>query len=632
MFLYSRLIAIAFVVSSVLVPAVNAQSRTTDDARQRLAKLCETHPGEPACKEKSSLAEDEAWLILRTACRTDTSATCKDFQSEQGASLVFNARTREWQAFWENAPLTLKFDVAGVPTLRLRPRDAGPLKVLVTGISPLAYSAKAGVPVEEDLAVIAGLKNILGLAGTGIQAVIQSATFSAAAGPRVGPEAGPPGRTPSVGAARKQECTINGPNVEPLASLVLERNQMLVEVNERVRGLERELNNHEVAKARFIRTMQNAEEYAVVTSAEMKSAPVEALAGAYDELEDASDKLAKETDLITPCQPLLSTYASLLGSTNDFDVVKALVAQVDKAASSCGIPTLRDGITQNAKHLAPACAPTGEQLRTSLELHKNAMTRYVERLADARRVESSVWQALGEAGRTKSQMLSHASTLNRQLERGALHTWNGALIPELIVTRPNPDLPWNKVQSHSVIVKADSPYRNFVSLAYAEQETFGYKLESATGRILGYGIGVIYTPLHESTWTAATVPGASTKVIAETKRETRAGDLAAFLTYRFMEHRPAERRLQPILDFGVGLTSDRPAFFLGTGIEISRAARIGFGWAPQRVWKLANGQQVNKTIVTSTEEIRTQRRFDTRNWYLSFSFALDSLSLFNGTP
>jgi hypothetical protein len=633
MFLYSRLIAISFVVTAVLVPAVNAQSLAADDARPLLAGLCKAHPGEPVCMAQSVLAEDEAWLILRTACRTDKTDACKTFQSEQGVSLVFNARNKEWQAFWENGRLTLTFDVAGVPTLRLKPRDARPLKILVTGISPLTYSAKAGVPKEEDLAVVAGLKTILGLVGTGIQAVIQSATFSAAAGPPAGvpgpavlTDTGKP--TPSGG--QRQACTsIKGPDLEPLASTVLERNQMLVNVNERAQGLARELDALEVAKAQFFRTMQKAEDNTRVTRQEITPAPIEALGVAYGELENASNRLTTETNLLTACQPLLSTYASLLGWTHDGDVLKALVAQVNAAESSCRVDKLREGIKENVTRVAPDCTPSPGQLETALKLHNTVMTPYVTRLANARQVEATVWQALENARGAKSQVLSAASTLNRQVQRGALHTWNGMLIPELVVTRPNPELPWNKVQTHSVIVKADSPYAKEVSLAYAAEETFNYKLESATGRILGYGVGVIYTPLHESTWTAATVPGTSTKVIAETKRETRAGDLAAFLTYRFMEHRPAKRGVQPILDFGVGLTSDRPAFFLGTGVEVSRAARIGFGWAPQRVWKLADGQQVNETIVTNTEEIRTERRFDTRNWYVSFSFALDSLSLFN---
>ena len=619
MFVYSRLLSIAFVVSAVLVSAVSAQNVATDDARKHLAALCKMHPEEPACMAQSNLAEDEAWLILRTACRKDTSNECEKFRSGQGASLVFDARYKEWQAFSENGPMTLKFDLTGVPTLRLRPRDARPLKILVTSISPLTYSAKAGVPKEEDLAVVAGLKTILGLAGTGIQAVIQSA---AAAGPPVLLSGSPSGE-------QGQACTIKGPDLEPLASTVLERNQMLVKVNERIQGLARELDALEVAKAQFFRTMQKAEDNARVTRREMKPAPIEALDVAYRELEDASNRLTTETNLLTACQPLLSTYASLLGWTQDGDVLKTLVAQVNAARSSCRIDKLREGIEENVKRVAPDCTPNQGQLAMALSLHNAVMAPYVRRLAEASLTEATVRQALVTASGAKSQVLSEAATLNRQVQRGRRHTWNDDLIPELIVTRPNPELPWNKVQTHSVIVKADSPYNKEVSLAYALDETFTYKLESATGRILGYGVGVIYTPLQESTWTAATVPGTSTKVIAETKRETRAGDLAAFLTYRFMEHRPAERRVQPILDLGVGLTSDRPAFFLGTGIEVSRAARLGFGWAPQRVWKLADGQQVNETIVTNTEEIRTERRFDTRNWYVSFSFALDSLSLFN---
>jgi hypothetical protein len=83
------------------------------------------------------------------------------------------------------------------------------------------------------------------------------------------------------------------------------------------------------------------------------------------------------------------------------------------------------------------------------------------------------------------------------------------------------------------------------------------------------------------------------------------------------------------LDFGVGLTSDRPAFFLGLGIEILRAGRVGFGWAPQRVSDLGEGQTGNVTLVSSTDDIKTVKRFDTSNYYFSFTFALDSLSLFN---
>ena len=63
-----------------------------------------------------------------------------------------------------------------------------------------------------------------------------------------------------------------------------------------------------------------------------------------------------------------------------------------------------------------------------------------------------------------------------------------------------------------------------VVIEYLKNPPTREKLESAAGRLLGYGIGMIYTPLHESTFSAVAVPGTTTKVIAETKRETRAGD------------------------------------------------------------------------------------------------------------
>jgi hypothetical protein len=240
---------------------------------------------------------------------------------------------------------------------------------------------------------------------------------------------------------------------------------------------------------------------------------------------------------------------------------------------------------------------------------------------------------------SRNEVASGAGVLARQVKRATESYWGDALIRQLVVTRPNPALSWSKVQSHSIEVKANSPYVKELTLAYPAEAKHEYKLESATGQILGYGVGMVYTPLHESTFGAVAVPGTETKVIAETERETRAGDLVAFLSYRFLEHRPPRqreghkrpsvRRLQPTLDFGVGLTSDRPAFFVGGGLEVLRAARFGVGWSAQRVSVLADGQQVGD-VVASKDDIRTEKRFDTSHYYVSVSFALDSLALFNG--
>jgi len=167
-----RATVISVVVILACITTAVAQTPPDDEARRLLSALCQTNAVEPVCLIQADLGEDEAWLILRTACRTDANEPCKTYQQSQGASLVLDARSRSWKAFWENERLTLKYDVAGVPTLRLRPHDAKPLKVFVTGLSPLVYTAKPGTPKEEDVAVIAGLKTLLTLAGTGVQALI----------------------------------------------------------------------------------------------------------------------------------------------------------------------------------------------------------------------------------------------------------------------------------------------------------------------------------------------------------------------------------------------------------------------------------------------------------------------------
>src|SRR5258708_28656111 len=118
--------------------------------------------------------------------------------------------------------------------------------------------------------------------------------------------------------------------------------------------------------------------------------------------------------------------------------------------------------------------------------------------------------------------------LNLEIDSAKLHTWDGSLIPEIVVTRQNPELPWNKLQAHSIVIKPAPPYAKDLKLAHPAEETHEFKLESATGQILGYGVGVIYTPLHESTFGA--VPAApGTKRIRPDQTQPPAGELPATL-------------------------------------------------------------------------------------------------------
>lgn len=542
-----------------------ATARADIDAVALLRTLCQTESTEPACLALPDLSPDEAWLVLNEACRLpkwQSTDPCATFRQRRGGVLIFNLKTNTWSAQWERAAYPLTIDVAGTPTMRLRSNDAKPLKVVVEEISPLAYSAVPGTPKEEDLAIIAGLKSFLALAGTGIQGLVQTITLTAAAGVGPSPTVGvdsifkpssikrrPAGEPPAPPPLPK-ECPAASPNVLPAADLITQRVQDLVVVGAAMRALENALDRLDEKKTAFLRVAQLAEDGKPVTADQLTGPNGAELTRAYDDLEAATRKLAERTDSLAACQPLLNAYTMMLGAPLDGKVIRDFAGRMAGIAgcTDTSVAGLRASLLSNASQLAdPVIADpavcTAAKLKPLVETHRDAMKPLVERLSNARQVEDKVWAAIDKANAARREVFAGAAVLSRQVERGRRHTWNNTLIRALVVTRPNPELAWNKVQTHEIVMTADSPYVKELSLARAAQEKRNYKLESAAGQLLGYGIGLIYTPLHESTYTAVARPGETTKVIAETKRETRAGDLAAFLSYRFMEHVPAKRRV-----------------------------------------------------------------------------------------
>jgi len=85
--------------------------------------------------------------------------------------------------------------------------------------------------------------------------------------------------------------------------------------------------------------------------------------------------------------------------------------------------------------------------------------------------------------------------------------------------------------------------------------------------------------------------------------------------------------IRPGVQIGAALSSDNPAVHTGGVFEVARYARFGAGVTFQRVTRL-DGQQIGDPV-SSSDDIRTRDRFE-RGWYVSFAFALDSLSLFGG--
>ena len=624
------------------------------DAKALLAELCASHSAEPVCVAHKDLSSDQAWGVLDFACRSNPAAgtsACVTFRPRSGPTLRHDFRTGAWTAQWDGGDYKVDIDVAGTPTLRLRSRDARPLKIVVDDVSPLAYSAEPGTPKEDDLAVISGLKTFLALAGTGLQSAIQSLSFSSVAslgsqldvtqlledaqdkklvtsfggGEAEGNDLPPP----------KETCEIAAPNLLPVADFVTARLRLLADLSARTTALQAQLASMTARRSAFIEAVQAAENGTSVNASDLQAPDVGQLDSAFGDFERATSDLEKQTHPMTACTPLFDAYQVLLGAPPNGSVIATLASRVHRAPA-CGdsaTMALASSIRDNALLLADSritktAVCSADAIKRVMELHRDSMKPLVDRITGALKTEEKVWAAVDKARESRPQVAAGARQLAREVEEGRRHTWGGTLVRSLVVTRQNPKLPWNKVQTHEVVVRADSPFAKELDLAKGAEERRPYKLESATSHVLGYGVGVVYTSLHEPVFGAVARPGGTEKVIAKVSQETRAGALAAFLTFRPMERLRRTRAAQLTVDIGVGLSTDYPAFYIGPAVEFKRVARFGIGWALQRVTHLSSGQSEDVTVVASSDDIRTEKRFDVRHLYAAFSLSFDSLSLF----
>jgi hypothetical protein len=588
-----------------------------------LASLCDatrqpSHADEPACRVRETLGEDDAWLTLWNACRASAEAMmppCPAFRHEAGGVLIYHAEEGTWDAQWEGRAWPLTFDVAGTPTLRMKPRDSQRLHIVVDEISPITYAASAGTPKEQDIALMPGLETLLGVAGASMQNAISSFTASRpadAARPPAAPE------TPAPACA---------PDATPIASQVRAHAAAADALTGGLDRLSEALGALEQQQGAFTGLLQKADRGEPVTRAEFVRPDSTALDRAAAAVETSAATLFTVSRELASCDALTTAYTVLLGGAGASAALPTLVEQVFAASGTCRNPVLKDSLVADARALATCAATTPDAVKARVL----AIAPYVTLLKDAIRDDSLVIDA-AKLREVIPAARTAASALAAEIDRAERHTWRGALVRQLVVSRPNPALGWNKVQSHSIVLAADTPYAKQIVLAHAKQESHPYRIASAAGELLGYGVGVVYTPLHETTWTAAAAPNGRGKLIVEHQRTSRSGDLAAFLSYRVLEHWPRQSAswIEPTADAGVGLTTGTLAFFLGGGIELFHGVHLSAGWSPQRVTVLAPGQLAGVTPVSSADDIRTIDRFATHNWYLSFSFALDSASLFHG--
>jgi hypothetical protein len=209
-----------------------------------------------------------------------------------------------------------------------------------------------------------------------------------------------------------------------------------------------------------------------------------------------------------------------------------------------------------------------------------------------------------------------------------------------------------KVQTDKITVLLSQPKDLELVVGGPEKVESSYNVTRRQGALFGANIGAIYTPAFSRTFTLVdptplqTVKTTVTteadgvkqvtevlerKVVEEQSRESRAGQLAAFLNLRLIQAiapQTATHWIKPGVEIGFGIDSQKPSILAGGSLEIFRYLRVGAG----KAW-VSTTDAVDPDVVGAEVPpdfvVPTSTKFRP-SWYASVTFALDSLALFSG--
>jgi len=209
---------------------------------------------------------------------------------------------------------------------------------------------------------------------------------------------------------------------------------------------------------------------------------------------------------------------------------------------------------------------------------------------------------------------------------------------------------WTKVRTTPLRIVVNSPIADAVPNQRAKETTTSYRFVRRGFDKLTFGVGILYTPAYNATYTALDpdpsvnqtqttttstggpppAPVETTQVvrpelkqIVEKDRQPRAGSYGAFVNYRVWGSSAFGLGGQ----FGVGLSADNPAFLGGGSVNLSRFVTLGVGVGSFRLKRLSAAQSDTSFRVASADEIRIDSRWDEYG-YISLSVNLSGLPLF----
>jgi hypothetical protein len=214
-------------------------------------------------------------------------------------------------------------------------------------------------------------------------------------------------------------------------------------------------------------------------------------------------------------------------------------------------------------------------------------------------------------------------------------------VRQVLVVPGVPDrVPWDEVQTRPFKVAADSPFADKISATHPAELSTAYKVKPASARSWDVGVSVVRTDVVDPEFGAvdpeSTVAALGEeeppppKNIAQVDEETRSGELAMLVHLGIVgllkpDAPPLVRGIG--IELGAAVSADKPAFFAGLSVPVTRFFRLGWGYTTQRVTAL-DGQEIGGEVA-SKDDIRTRQHF-VDGHYISLSISLGSISFFKG--
>jgi len=608
-----------------LASSIESTPRTVDsvydhefcaEPLHRLSRFC----GDRGLGADDPRREAYRWWVLQQRCRlADAPEYCKGIDTlEPGRPvmvLVYDHSSARWDLEGTRTDTRSSLDANGRPTVYAGTHDS--LLVVITNTNPLIYGSSVGEVKEEEIAQLGALQALMTALGTALQSGLTIA------GQRL---------TEAPPAPTRVLSGIDLSVAEAIAQVVAERQRRVLLLTDETLATKHAIDAIARCRDAMVAVLQQLElghptVYSCTTPQQRGPGSSRSITANLRQRYDDAVWLGADY------KPAIARFFALLQMASPSRPgVAAAIADIERtlreAPSDGGPPVLLALVSEvraaldRIAHAADVDAALGQEARRFANLD-----RALELDAGEKKLATAVDSVLAKA----AEINLAAAVLDAAERRYADNLLGGVPRTWFEVSPPSNDVSWDVIRTYPISLAADAPYTSHVALAHPAKAATSYSLASTSSRLFGVDVGVTATNVVDYEFGAVADPQhPKQKVVGQTGETNRSGQFGIFLDYWIVQRwseRAAAWPVRPGLQVGAAVSTDHPAFHAGGALEVARYARFGGGVTFQRVTRL-NGQHVGDPI-ESSDDIRTHDQFE-RGWYVSFAFALDSLSLFGG--